>query len=383
MESVPFEKNVFMPTNVEPFPHDPVPDRVTVNRLESNEIERFPPRVRGRIPSLDGLRALAILLVIQSHMAGGRYNLPGLRAGRFPIRFAYGELGVRIFFVISGFLITTLLLQEKDRRGRISLKQFYIRRALRILPPSYVFLLVLMFATGFGIVAIPIKSIVASLLYIRNYIGSGDWYTGHLWSLSVEEQFYLIWPAAMVLLGKRRAVFVGLCTLPLADIMRFIRPDHGFETNMDGLACGCILACLWGWLGQNERYQRFLRSKLFWGLPMVIFASVALVRYEGKLTAIGIGFTNVLIAVSLERLVRYHHLSAASLFNARIAVFIGTLSYSLYLWQQLWIVQRGGQGLLQSFPLDVMMAFVCATLSYYFVEKPILRLRDRHRVSLG
>ena len=150
---------------------------------------------------------------------------------------------------------------------------------------------------------------------------------------------------------------------------------------MDGLACGCILACLWGWLGRNEGYQRFLRSRLFWVLPSAILAIVALVRYEGTFIAIaGVTLANILIAASLERFVRYHHLSAANLLNSRLAVYLGTLSYSLYLWQELWIVQRGGQGSLQSFPFNVAMAFGCAVLSYYLVEKPILRLRDRHRI---
>jgi peptidoglycan/LPS O-acetylase OafA/YrhL len=308
---------------------------------ESVDVERFPTRVRGRFPSLDGLRAVAILLVIQSHLAGGRYILPGWGTGHFPLRFAYGHLGVRIFFVISGFLITTLLLQEHDKQGRISLKQFYIRRALRILPASYVFMLVLIILAGMGVLSIPLNSFLASFLYVRNYFGGGDWYTGHLWSLSVEEQFYLIWPAAMVSLGRRRAVVVAFCTLPAACLLRFTRPYFGFETNMDGLACGCILACLWGWLGRNEGYQRFLRSRLFWVLPSAILASVALVRYEGTFIAItGITLTNILIAASLERFVRYHRLSAANLLNSRLAVYLGTLSYSLYLWQQLWIVRK-------------------------------------------
>lgn len=368
-------------SSIQPIAKNSLCASTAVGNPESAEIEYFPIRVRGRIPSLDGLRAVAILLVIQSHLAGGRYSLLNLGTGHFPFRFAYGNLGVRIFFVISGFLITTLLLQEQNRQGRISIKQFYIRRALRILPASYVFMLVLCIVAGLGIVVIPKESFLASFLYVRNYFGGGDWYTAHLWSLSVEEQFYLIWPAAMVLLGRRGAVVVGLCTLPIADFMRFIRPPDVFETNMDVLACGCILACLWGWLGKNETYQRFLRSRLFWILPGSILASVALVRYEGAFTAFGIGVSNVLIAVSLERFVRYHHLSGASFLNSRLAVTLGTLSYSLYLWQQLWIVQGRGQGLLQSFPFNVTMAMGCAILSYFLVEKPILRLRDSHRIA--
>jgi len=94
------------------------------------------------------------------------------------MRLTLGSLGVRIFFVISGFLISTLLLKEQERNGRISLKQFYIRRALRILPASYTFLLIMAIAVGLKILSIPRASFLASFLYFRNYLSGGDWYTG-------------------------------------------------------------------------------------------------------------------------------------------------------------------------------------------------------------
>ena len=322
---------------------------------------------------------MAILLVIKSHLTGSFYDFPKLGAGRFPLRFTLGYLGVRIFFVISGFLITTLLLRETEKTGRISLKQFYIRRALRILPASYVFLLCLAAAVAIGILAIPKISFVASLFYFRNYLGN-DWYTGHLWSLSVEEQFYLIWPAIMVILGTRRALIAAACTLPLADLMRMYRPETGFETNMDALACGCILACMWGALGRNERWQSFLRSGFFWVVPIAVLASNKLQFLGGIWLAAGIGIVNLLIAVCFERFVRYDQDVAGRLLNLRGVAFIGTLSYSLYLWQQPWIVSMGGHGIWQTFPLNLAMAGTCAVLSYTLIERPFLRLRDRLRI---
>jgi len=335
---------------------------------------------RGRIPSLDGLRAVAIFLVIKSHLTGGFYTLPILGAGRFPLRFTLGNLGVRIFFVISGFLISTLLLREIKESGRISLKQFYIRRALRILPASYFFLLCLAIAVAFGILAIPKVSFLASLFYFRNYLG-GDWYTGHLWSLSVEEQFYLIWPATMVLLGSRGALIAAFCTLPLADFMRTFRPETGFETNMDALACGCILACLWGTLGRSERWQSFLRSAFFWVIPIAVLASNKLQLLGGIWLAVGTGIVNLLIAISIERFVRYHQGVVGRLLNFRAVVLVGTLSYSLYLWQEPWIVVMGGHGIWQTFPVNLTLACGCAILSYVFIERPFLRLRNRFRIT--
>ena len=159
---------------IETFAKHPLSGFLAFGKPESVDAESFPTRVRGRFPSLDGLRAVAILLVVQAHVAGGRYSLPGLGTGHFPLRFAYGHLGVQIFFVISGFLITTLLLQEQDKQGRISLKQFYIRRALRILPASYVFMLVLIILAGMGVLSIPQNSFLASFLYVRNYFGGRE-----------------------------------------------------------------------------------------------------------------------------------------------------------------------------------------------------------------
>jgi peptidoglycan/LPS O-acetylase OafA/YrhL len=347
-------------------------------------VNQFPRLVRGRIPSLDGLRALAILLVLASHVAGKPFYLPmlGLRQ-HLPIPPIPGELGVRVFFVISGFLITTLLLQERQKRGRISLKKFYMRRALRILPACYVFLFLLIVATKVQKVAIPADSLITSFLYLRNYDWHWDhpgyWYTAHLWSLSIEEQFYLMWPVALKLMGTRRAVVVAFCTIPFANLMRLFVPgaSAGFGKNMDAIACGCILACLWGHLGQNQRWQSFLSSWVFWVAPVTILASSKFTMTEGASSAIATGVSNVLIAIVIERVVRYNEGTFAKLLNIRVLVWIGTLSYSLYLWQQPWLT--GGQTRWKSFPLNVAAACICAVLSYSLIERPFLRLKDRWR----
>ena len=350
------------------------PDRVA----SAVDSESFPALVGGRIPSLDGLRAVAILIVITSHLTGGLYNLPFLGAGNFQMNFVTGTLGVRIFFVISGFLITTLLRKEQVKTGGISLRQFYIRRALRILPASYAFLLVMAIATFLGIVAIPRISFLASIFYFRNYVGN-DWYTGHLWSLSVEEQFYLIWPAAIVFLPRRGVLIAAFATIPLAPLCHFIRPWFSFEANMDGLAWGCILAYMWGPLGRSERWQRFLRSGLFWAVPVAIFVLNNPTVCGRALLFVGGRASMLMMAVSVERFVRYPTMGAAKLLNLRSAVFVGTLSYSLYLWQEPWVVLYGGQGLWQTFPVNVALACACAYLSYTFIERPFLRFRDRRR----
>lgn len=120
----------------------------------------------------------------------------------------HAALGVQIFFVISGYLITTLILDEKRKRGTISLKLFYARRTIRIFPPFYLFLLVLTGGVWAGMFQLPKYNLLFAAGYVMNFVpaGIGAWATGHLWSLSAEEQFYLVWPAVLKFAGKTRAL---------------------------------------------------------------------------------------------------------------------------------------------------------------------------------
>ena len=138
-----------------------------------------------RIPSLDGLRAVSISLVVIGHSVEVR--LSGFDDG--DVAGAFANLGVRIFFIISGYLITTLLLKEYDRTSTIGLREFYVRRAYRILPAAIVFMVPV-----FVIFWHQLRwyHMAAAALYLANFDFSHPWFLGHLWSLSVEEQFYFL-----------------------------------------------------------------------------------------------------------------------------------------------------------------------------------------------
>src|ERR1043165_3413400 len=152
------------------------------------------------IAQLDGIRALAICMVLVSHLVIYE-NYLGLR----PIGLEFGQAGVSLFFVLSGYLITRLLLREEDSRGRVSLKYFYIRRALRLFPALLLYLSVVFALWLCGLLPHhPWHSFASSILYVRNIWGRGH-ETDHLWSLSVEEHFYLLWPVAMLALPRRGA----------------------------------------------------------------------------------------------------------------------------------------------------------------------------------
>lgn len=218
----------------------------------STVLQPAPTReARGRLPSLDGVRALSIALVILGH-AGGQLRPEDRYLKVFLTDRGGAHLGVSIFFMLSGYLITRLLLNEATAQGHISLGAFYLRRAYRILPAFYGYVAFLLIANAVEIVSIPSRDFLAAATFTRNYhSGDGRW-LGHAWSLSVEEQFYIMWPTALVLAGPRHARAIALFVIGLEPFVRvgwyFAFPvDRAFipimgHTRMDVLLAGCVLA---------------------------------------------------------------------------------------------------------------------------------------------
>ncbi len=225
---------------------------------------------KSHLPSLDGLRATAVFLVVFYHA---------------DIAWASGGLGVLAFFVLSGFLITWLLLKEEERSGTISLKSFYARRSLRIFPAFYAYWLLVTAALLLVQKRYVVAQAISSLFYVTNYYQAlhGDPNTdfSHTWSLAVEEQFYLLWPVFFLLLKNARnrlkfliGAVVGI-SLYREILVFLVHRDQGyiyeaFDTRADHLLIGCLLAValrggkwtnLWRWLcsslvanGANSRY---------------------------------------------------------------------------------------------------------------------------------
>ena len=348
----------------------------------------------ARIPSLDGLRAISIGLVMFGHLNGTR-GFPLSRSVSEEI-VDWGSIGVRVFFVISGFLITRLLIDEQEKTGTISLRRFYFRRTLRIFPAYYVFILCMALAASFGLLVLRPGDILAALTYTMNYHWSHAWNLGHTWSLSVEEQFYLLWPAALVLAGLRRGLkiaFLFVLAAPFIRIGLLAMPGAAsgmgfrFETVGDALAIGCLLAGLRDSIWQNRLYRSFLESRWFVLAPVLIFVVSVLptleanrsfgfdVVYEATYNFVGITLINVLIAMCIDWTIRNSKSGIGHLLNWRPLAFIGTLSYSLYLWQEPFI-HRTGTATWTSFPLNILLAFVFATASFYLIEQPALRFRQ-------
>jgi peptidoglycan/LPS O-acetylase OafA/YrhL len=336
-----------------------------------------------RIPSLDGLRAISIALVLFSHLAG---------TGGFPVSAAaanpwsLGGFGVTVFFVISGFLITGLLLEELRRTNRIRLGRFYFRRTLRIFPPYFALLGALLVADRLGMIALNPGDLLHGATYTSNYHDARSWYVGHTWSLSVEEQFYLLWPAVLLFARTRRGLFIAAATILAVPVIRVAEWElmrwagHGvgyrFETIADAIAAGCVLACARTRLHQLPVYTRFLSSRAFVIVPALAVA--ANLTHDHPLVAFGVATAviNICLALCIDWCVTFHDGRIGRVLNAAPLVFVGWISYSLYLWQQPFL-NRDSSASTAQFPLNIVLTLALALASYYVIERPSLQLRKR------
>lgn len=338
--------------------------------------------VVAKIPSLDGLRAISIVLVLLGHAYGTRgyaKTTVTVFAGSF------SHFGVVVFFIISGFLITALLMQERERTGSIDLLAFYIRRSLRIMPAFFCFIFAIALADYLHWVAVPLSDYLHALTFTMNYVVTPAWNLGHVWSLSVEEQFYLIWPFAFSRLSMKRAALVAAAMFAAAPVIRaamHIAIPSGaardlpiFPAVADPIAIGCLMAIVRTKLLQSKPYLRFTSSPAM----LLLLVPILVVNKFGGYTFVDLFGTPVVlasVAVVIEASTRRGQSLPGRLLNSRLVVFVGVLSYSLYLWQQPFL-NRSGSSSVNSFPINLVLACACALASYTFVEKPLLRMRRR------
>jgi peptidoglycan/LPS O-acetylase OafA/YrhL len=303
-----------------------------------------------------------------------------------------GKLGVRCFFTISGFLITWLLICERAKTKTVSLKKFYVRRSLRILPVYASILLVL------WVLHLCRHSYQGALIWVglltftRNFLGvesTGGIVSGHLWSLSIEEQFYFLWPGIFKLLmdsslGRKCLYWLLGAVLVASPLFRSLSllgeyPAKlrfswfgEFSTFMylDCLAYGCLAAFVLFY--KRDGIEKFVKQ---WGVLVPIISSLfILIPYVVKLG-------NAFQAVGFSVLILYSVVNPASslykVLNLRWISRIGILSYSLYVWQQIsWnLFDFGKLWVFAIFPI-----FGIAWVSYSFIEKPFLKIRNRFRV---
>jgi peptidoglycan/LPS O-acetylase OafA/YrhL len=333
---------------------------------------------------LDGLRAISIVMVLFGHLVGTRgFPTFGPGAGIGDT----GRLGVMVFFVISGFLITTLLMHEYEAHRTISLKLFYARRSIRIFPATYGYLLVLGILSCLGIIPLMDRDFIHAITYTVNFEPDRSRQVGHLWSLSVEEQFYLLWPFTFAILGQRKAAWAAFLVLFVGIVARLGNrawligtPFHDLEMFpmvADTLATGCLLALLRERLEKSALYLRLFNR----GVSATLFlAALAINRYSGYtlVSVFGTTLFNLIIAVLIHRSVYLAGSRIGRILNARPLIFVGVLSYSLYVWQQLFL-NCDAQEWINAFPQNLLLAICAALASYYLLERPFLGLRHRLR----
>jgi peptidoglycan/LPS O-acetylase OafA/YrhL len=344
----------------------------------SAPVTRIAPN--SRIRTLDGLRAFSIALVILGHLAGNP-TIPAKVADAMD----FANFGVRIFFVISGFLITTLLLKELSKTGAVSLKNFYLRRVFRIFPAFYTYLVVIASASLAGLIVVPRSDLISAACYVMNYRFHPSWYVGHIWSLSVEEQFYFLWPWALALAGRKWATRIAIAVFLAAPLFRIgifylapkWRPGIGaiFPTIADALAIGCLLALLREPLWKQGWYRKLLQSRWFFLVPLGALLANKLGGSVRLYILIVLTLMNLAVAASIDWSMRNADHWMGKILEFKPLAFIGVLSYSLYLWQQPLLDYR--DGVHHTIAVSLAATFALALASYYFVEKPFLRLKDR------
>ena len=332
----------------------------------------------GRVPSLDGLRAISILMVLVGHLQGTK----GFPRVDFHLG-DYSHLGVVVFFVISGYLITRLMMVEEAEDGSVSLKSFYARRALRLFPAAYVYISCIALLWAAGIVHIEARDLWHAVTYTMNFETYRSWQLGHLWSLSIEEQFYLIWPCIFVLLRPRQARWVPVAAIFIGPIARaaaliFLKGTPYLDLELfpmvaDSIATGCVLALFGERLEQNRWYARLFHPAYSVALVVLVFVMNDLMVF-GVVDVIGTTVVNFSLAVLIHRSIRHSDDLVGRFLNWRPVAFVGVLSYSLYLWQQLFIF-RHSSAWINRFPQNVLLVVAAALASYYLLEKPLLRLR--------
>jgi peptidoglycan/LPS O-acetylase OafA/YrhL len=349
----------------------------------------IPPALReglssSHLPGLDGLRAVAVGLVVLYHLG---------------FQWVPGGHGVLVFFVLSGFLITWLLLRERERTGSISLRRFYLRRALRILPAFYCFwfgwtALVLLFDRP-----VVWGQALSSFVFLNNYYQAahGDPNTGysHTWSLGIEEQFYLLWPVSLVVMGRRPrriaaalAALIGFVWVYRVFLHFGLGVDQGyiyeaFETRADHLAMGCLLAVLLrqgrprrGWAALSTSWSSILTVALF-----IVSANLSHHLGTGYRNVMGFALDPLLVAILIAQVIALRDSPLWRWLNWRWVAYLGTLSYSIYLYQQ--VVIGPVRSAFASYPLPVELAAALAAVllaagaSYHFVERLFVRIKGR------
>ena len=343
------------------------------------------------IPSLNGWRAVAVTLVVLGHL---KTTLkPDNLIYKILDNLIFADFGVRIFFVLSGFLITTLLIKEKNKMGKINIRNFFIRRFLRIVPVLWLYLIVVTILNRLFGFDLTLPYFLGPLLYVTNfYFFPGTWILGHTWSLAVEEQFYLIWPFVFCLIKKPLYFSLVLVILiPFINVLVYIKPNFTYFTLQPFLKpaaaifTGTIMAILWSKNFHGFNVAHWLKT-FFFSMAVGLAFLISLAQHHGKLGIILLPFGDIILNLCIVYMITFSVIKNTSIrviLNTKILTYIGILSYSIYIWQQLFIIPNdmfSNWARYFVFPVNILVIAIVAWLSHYYFEKPFLKFK--HKFSI-
>ena len=357
---------------------------MTVSDARAHGPERgvAPPAGGGYRPELDGIRAVAVLLVLAFHVVQ-------------PQRFS-GFIGVDVFFALSGYLITTILLREYDRRGRLSLRRFYARRMLRLYP-ALLATIVLSFpfcTTLSGSLAQHAKNATVAATYTSNLYMTyrHRWIGGfaHTWSLALEEQYYLVWPVVLLgllHLGLRRQVLAALLGVAAAVSLVFNLTEYDYgaasyplESTTIGLLAGSALGLLLA--GPSAPALRWFGHRAVGGVAVGLLLAELISFSVTSAVPGGLYVPAAVLATAL--LIGYLTAQRSSPLAAALswapAARLGRISYGVYLYHYPLLLALEAHLHVTRWviaPIEVVGTIAIAAISYRFVEQPFLRLKDR------
>jgi peptidoglycan/LPS O-acetylase OafA/YrhL len=314
---------------------------------------------RDRIPTLDGWRAISAFMVIASHLLFGIID-------------GVGELGVEIFFGISGYVICRSFILEVERHGYVCLKGFYLRRAFRIIPPLLLYVTLILLLVWAGYIPEWARPVVRALTFTCNFpdANCGGWFGAHTWSLSVEEQFYIVIPIMFAGIGMQRRWIMTFGILCFPFFVLFLYLAHctasaSFLSRFVTIGFGVFCAI------NESTVQKLVSRSPIYVFTLVIGAMAFIALYSGSRTAT---ILHVLVLPPLIMFSLIQPIVTPSMFsrllNSRPLQWVGAISYSLYLWQQLATWPHRGTAFNA---IGVVGCVFFAYVSFQFFEKPLIR----------
>jgi peptidoglycan/LPS O-acetylase OafA/YrhL len=344
--------------------------------IKETFIDKNFPKKLGYVPSLDGLRALAVIMVMFLH---AHFQL-GVN----------GSIGVNMFFALSGFLITTLLLEENHVRNKISLKAFYIRRAFWLFPALYFMLSILLIYDLFFTIGakqeVIFREIFASSIYMYNICwmwGFKQLILGHTWSLGVEEQFYFIWPLLIIVFLRFFSTYklqIGL--LFFIPMIWFIKFTNQFpivnSLFYESLFIGCLFALLRWNCKLPNRIPHLIT--VFVLVLLIIIGIFPVSGFDILIFGNGRGIVGILTMIVVIGLVEEPNSKISKLLSNSSIVFIGKISYALYLWHVpvfRWFFWHSTLSPIVSMILKFIVTFILAVLSLKLSEKKSTKVGQR------